>query len=517
MKLSLRKMRDLSFLSICLMVFALGVWWVRPTQPSQVRLRISAGNQAGTRHALALQLRDICQAHNIQLEVIPSEGSEKALEDVHQGKIELALVQGGLIDTRYPHVTQVAPLHLEPLHLLVKSHISEQIKQHGLVALGGCVINTGSTGSGTRSLATMLLRFLGLHAATSEATASQSSPADPAAPSSTQWPSHYRESLLSYDTMVAAKTSDELPDAIFSISSLPSTFAKIMVERHNFELVELPFSDAFALDAFDFAGLGIEGEWPKGLKSFDQSRVFPVTIPAFTYSVRQRQPDKPLTTIGTRLLLVAHDQVPAAVVERLLEALFSSVMTKNARPPVELSVMDNAPEFAWHPGAKNFSAHHRPLIAGAFVELTANGLAIVGSVLGGTFFLIQWLRSRRQNKNEVEFRNYLTAVLEVERQLLDCDLHASVPVGRLVKLHQRLVELKQEVANRFFSGELEGQRLMLGFMTLANDVRNHIARLIMHERDNVEEIASQADQNIETLWTDRIETPTNQALGPTKE
>ncbi len=58
---------------------------------------------------------------------------------------------------------------------------------------------------------------------------------------------------------------------------------------------------------------------------------------------------------------------------------------------------------------------------------------------------------------------------------------------------------------------------MLGFMTLANDVRNHIARLIMHERDNVEEIASQADQNIETLWTDRIETPTNQALGPTKE
>ena len=138
--------------------------------------------------------------------------------------------------------------------------------------------------------------------------------------------------------------------------------------------------------------------------------------------------------------------------------------------------MDNASEFPWHAGAKNFIAHHRPLIAGAFVELTANALAIFGSVLGGTFFLIQWLRRRRQNSNEAEFRKYLTSVLEIEGQLLQLDSQASVNLGQLVHLHESVVALKREVARRFFSGELDGQALMLGFMTMANDVRSpHLA------------------------------------------
>ncbi len=169
--------------------------------------------------------------------------------------------------------------------------------------------------------------------------------------------------------------------------------------------------------------------------------------------------------------------------------------------------MESAAEFPWHPGANAFIAHHRPLIAGAFVELTANGLAIVGSVLGGTFFLIQWLRRRHQNSNEAEFRKYLTAVLEVEHQLLQLDEHAAVPLGKLVQLHQDVIALKREVANRFFNGELDGQALMLGFMTLANDVRSHIARLIMHERDNIEEIADNHSQNLEALWHERMQRP----------
>ncbi len=444
---------------------------------------------------MALQLQEICREHKIELEITPTEGSEHALRQITSGAIDLAFVQGGLTGHQYPNVTQVAPLHLEPLHLLVKEELATEIKSNGLAALGGRLINTGSSGSGTHALATLLLKFLGLHAAAAPASPPQAD---------SRWPSHYTESLLSYDQMIEEPNLDQLPDAIFSISSLPSTFAKAMVERHRYELVELPFSDAFALDAFDFTQT-ITGRSPVSLdKQFDQSRVFPVTIPAFTYSVRNQQPAKPLASIGTRMLLVAGQRVPSAAIERLLSVVFDSAITKNARPPLDISVMESAPEFPWHKGAKNFIAHHQPLIAGAFVELTANGLAIVGSVLGGTFFLIQWLRRRRQNTNETEFRQYLTSVLEIEKQLLDFDSQASLHVGRLVELHQRLVSLKREVAHRFFSGELDGQALMLGFMTLANDVRNHIARLLLHERDNVEEQANHDHQNLETLWHDRL-------------
>lgn len=493
MALSHRKLRDLSLLLVCMAIFAVGLWMLTPARQSKVTLRLTAGSQLGTRHALALQLKDICRTHQIELQIVPTEGSEHALRKVSDGEIDLAFVQGGLVGQRYPHVTEVAPLHLEPLHLLVKSEVAALIKRDGLAALGGKEINTGSPGSGTHALSTLVLKFVGLRRERTSTTelSAQETRSD-----------LYLESQLGYEELLAIHDPDKLPDAIFSISSLPSTFAKEIIERHGYELVELPFSDAFALDAFDFSALA--RSLPEGEKYFDQSRVFPALIPAFTYSVRQRQPPKELPTIGTRLLLVAHDRVPDGVIERLLAVVFDSALTKNARPPVELDVMKSAEEFPWHAGAQTFIAHHKPLIAGAFVELTANGLAIIGSVVGGTFFLIQWLRRRRQNSNEAEFRKYLTSVLEVERELLEFDEHASLQLGRLVQLHQNVIALKRDVANRFFNGELDGQALMLGFMTMANDVRSHIARLIMHERDNVEDEANQDSQSLESLWNDRM-------------
>lgn len=169
---------------------------------------------------------------------------------------------GRSIEERYPHVNQVAPLHLEPLHLLVKSDVAALIKGNGLVALGGREINTGVSGSGTHVLATMLLRFLGMHS---------SKLPGPTGVSASQWPNHYIESLLSYEQMLSTSDVTQLPDAIFSVSSLPSAFAKEMIERHNYELVELPFSDAFALDAFDFSATASSQTLERAFKQFDRS------------------------------------------------------------------------------------------------------------------------------------------------------------------------------------------------------------------------------------------------------
>ncbi len=182
MTASRRRLRDLSLLVLCLAIFGLGVWWLAPVKPAKITLKMSAGSQLGTRHALALQLSEVCRAHGMELKVIPTDGSEQALRQVNEGQIDLAFVQGGLIGQRYQHVTEVAPLHLEPLHLLAKANVAAVLKSDGLAALGGRVINTGSPGSGTHALATLVLRFLGL----------QSSDAQAARAAAVEiWPNHF--------------------------------------------------------------------------------------------------------------------------------------------------------------------------------------------------------------------------------------------------------------------------------------------------------------------------------------
>ena len=170
MTLSPRTLRDLSLLFVCLLIFGWGVWTLTPPRQNRIILRMSAGSSLGTRHALALQLKDICRAHKIEIEIIPTDGSDQALREVSDGNIDLAFAQGGLIGQHYPHVTQVAPLHLEPLHLLVKSEVSALMKSQGLAVLGGRVINTGTTGSGTQALARLVLKFLGLHSSAAAVT-----------------------------------------------------------------------------------------------------------------------------------------------------------------------------------------------------------------------------------------------------------------------------------------------------------------------------------------------------------
>lgn len=492
MTLSRRTLRDLGLLVASLMIVALGLWYVWPSRTNKVRLKLSAGNEIGQRHFLALQFQEACAERGITLDVLPTSGSEEALRQVESGEIDLALIQGGLSNIHEMSVRQISALHVEPLHLLVKPKVAEAIRTSGLSALGGRTINVGTSGSGTQAMALSFLDFLQLESVGEETAEIDSS--------------QFRIVRQSYDQLISAQLVDELPDAVFSISSLPSNLASQLVKRYGFELVELPMSDAFALTALG-AWNQKQNELHPSAKHFDPRRVYAAEIPPFTYGVRQSQPPQALPTIGTRLLLVGHSSIRNDDVERLLEVLFECTLTKDARPPIDNSVLSLSPEFPWHTGALAYIAHHKPLIAGDFMELTANSLAVLGSMLGGLFFLSQWYLARRQSQREREFRRYLDQVLEMEGTLLKIDMSANIDLKALAELGQRLADLKGEVARRFFVGELEGESLMLGFMNLTNDVRNHILRLVLHERDNVEEQANREKISVEQLWDKRVDTP----------
>jgi hypothetical protein len=67
---------------------------------------------------------------------------------------------------------------------------------------------------------------------------------------------------------------------------------------------------------------------------------------------------------------------------------------------------------------------------------------------------------------------------------------------------------------RFTSGELEGEGLMSGFLTHANDARDYLARLILHARGVVEKQARKQGLSPDAAWDLAIgghEAPLNDA------
>src|SRR5262245_25097482 len=240
--------------------------------PKSYSLRATAGSELGMRHQLALRLQKEAADRSIDYKVIPSAGSEEALDWVNTRKVDMALVQGALSPAGRPNVRQVATLHVEPLHLLVKKELQAEASA-SLTALRGKTVELGELGSGTYSLATAVLAFIGL----------QPRNQDPVG--------GYIPSVAGRERLQAESDVAKLPDAIFLIASLPSSTSMHLVHKHGYRLVPLPFAEAFALGSLAESGDVQSSAAAPG--NIIKGRIQSVTIPAFTYSVDPPVPDKP--------------------------------------------------------------------------------------------------------------------------------------------------------------------------------------------------------------------------------
>jgi len=282
----LRNQKDLALLLIAMGMLVAGVtFWFRSSNPKPpITLRMTAGDGSGLRHRLASDFALEAFKAGIQIDIKPTEGSEAAMEKLGNGEFDIALVQGGLTSNPDSPIRQISALHIEPLHLLVKSEFQQTVSEKGLSSLAGRRINLGARGSGTHSLATSVLRFAGLRVDGGKGCAS------------------FLPNSLNYAELLEAEFV-ELPDAVFTVSTLPSPIADFLADKHDFRLVPIPFGEAFSLEAFSELGTG------PAVGSVDKRHVYSTTIPAFTYRVEPASPLEPLSTIGTRLLLVAHKRV----------------------------------------------------------------------------------------------------------------------------------------------------------------------------------------------------------------
>src|SRR5262245_35716845 len=433
--------------------------------PKSYRVSITAGNELGMRHQLALRLQKEAADRSLEFDLIPSVGSEEALDWVNTRKVDVALVQGGLSPAGRPNVRQVAALHLEPLHLLVKKELLADVSA-SLTALRGKTIELEEVGSGTNSLATAVLEFLGLR------------------PREQDPVGGYFPSVTGRQRMLTESDIAQLPDAVFMLSSAPGQTIAHLVHRHGYRLVPLPFAEAFALYSLaqpsDVAPPAVaRGGIVKG-------RVQGATIPAFTYSVDPPVPDKPLPTFGTRLLLVAHKDVPPRAAYRLIEATYAAEFGKIVRPPLDPKLMDLPPEFPWHDGSVLYQDRNSPVLSGEVMDSTHKGLAIFAAAASGLFVLWQWLKMSGQLARISGLGQHLAAATRLEERVMAAEQAQPVVAADLVALRDELNRLKVQALDDLTQDELAGRELLTGFLVQVNDLRNHLTALIVRHGHGTE-------------------------------
>lgn len=379
-------------------------------------LIMSSGSAHSQRSELAELLVGEADPRQMKIELIESSGSQQCLDWLVEKKIDIALIQGGLEADE--SVRQIAILQEEPLHLLV--HNSFEYK--GLTSLLGQRINFSTSGSGTRQLSKDLFSFADID------------------------PSQYVDLSYSYDELLTI-ADEELPEAVFVVSALPSRLIERLIEIRDYQLVPLPYAASMRLS--------------------DRS-IQPFQIPAYTYSIEPAIPDRDLPTIATQLIAVVHQDLAEHNVKRLMELIYESRFALRAQlPHLDASQLRSDNEYPLHPGAQTYLRRGEPLVDGGFIESLESLRSMLFSGAIAAFLIWRWL-SRR---NEIGFEKYFDLVTEIETQAHQSVLNPAEAKQRFERFSTQLSQIKSEVLERHASGRLKGEEQLHAFLTHVHDVR----------------------------------------------
>jgi len=400
--------------------------WFHGTRPHKHALRMTAGEALSHRQKIAEILIDEAAKHGLDIDLTYTTGSQDSLARIAAGELDVAMALG---DYDFPddNVREVAFLQDEALHLFVKP----ELVAGGIAGLGGKTISLSTKGSNTQLVARRLLAFVGLTAGAG-----------------------YVARDCSHEEL-KSMPAEELPDAIFAISSLPWVeVGELLVKKHGYRLVELPFAAAAALR--------------------DPS-VHDLVIPAYTYSIHPDVPEEALHTVGQRLLIVANRETPDAAIERLMTVLFESEFSRRARlPSLDATAVIAGHEFPLHEGARKYLHRNEPLIKADSIDKIENMRSFLVSAALALFLFWRWHRRR----NMIGFETFIDAVSEIELAALAMDRDGNLDVAELRRMRQKLSEIKGQALEFQAEGVLSNEEHMVGFLTHVFDVRSFLDSLI---------------------------------------
>jgi hypothetical protein len=184
--------------------------------------------------------------------------------------------------------------------------------------------------------------------------------------------------------------------------------------------------------------------------------------------------------------------------------VFGSRFARLAEPNLNHSLLELPPHMARHPGTLAYRKRGESLITNQSVDELSNTLSILGALIGGGFFVLQWRRERKRSWQDETFASCILQVANVERRVAALELGATLELEPLVMLERELLQLKSEALERFASGELGDHTALSALLTPLNAARAHVGDLILYVRDNLEERAETEGRKAQTLWTEAI-------------
>ncbi len=428
-----QSLRIRRLLGIALVLSLLGVaaTFLYALVPRQYALTISGGDLLGNRHFLAKLLKEEGEKDGLSLRILPSGGSVEVLESLDAGKLDLAIIQGGL-DAHYPNVVHVATVSPELIHFLVKPGLTN-IKD-----LSGKLVNLGGKGGGTRIVAKEILRYSGLEENVD-----------------------YIESNYSNEDLVSLRP-EKLPDVVVVVSFAPSFMADHLVKERGYRLLEMPFP----------ASLSLRLGWVADTK-----------VLAYTYSIMPPVPDKDVKTVGVYSHLVANRKVDPHAIFKVLETLYGPELENRFRQKFDEAKQLTLPSgFEISAGTELFLARKEPLLSVKTFDKIKSLFGLILSVVSTLLVVWRWFKAEpKQSSDDKEFKGYLKKIAGIESRLAELE-QSSYSAADLDALSTQLATVKREVTARSASAELKDPGIVRTILLCLVDAREHISSLYAASR-----------------------------------
>jgi TRAP-type uncharacterized transport system substrate-binding protein len=450
---------------------------VRPSQRRTHRLEMTIDTTP--RNALmAEQLRAESAHHHLDIVLTKKEyGTLAALDEVDSpNAIKCAMVVGGVTNRDYPHVRTVTSLAKEHLHLLVKGELAEK----GISGLHGKRIALGPSTTASHHVSHDALSFAGLVSTKDNKDGGYD--IDPITP---QESLHELTRIEALDEPARAEAIRALPDAFMFLSPLPSPLARQLVTGFGYQLVPMPFAEAYGLDRLNEPS-------DEGVR-IDRSVLTSGAIPAYTYGFDRATPAKECPTICAPVILVAEDDADPEAISLLLETIYESPLTNAIHPP---ALDEQLHSFPPHPAAQRYLHRKDPLLTPELMSRLGAVLTGIGAFLSGAIGIYGYLRLRNLKRFEAYYREI--AHIEMIARGFEEDPAAPIDVSSLqAYLENRLSTLKCKVLEDFAAGGLRGEGLMAGIIALINDTRESLAGLVTAPIGNRQSQAREKPQGME--------------------
>lgn len=335
-------------ISVIMVIISSVRWFDHKNKVNTVIL--ATASQKGQYYAFGKALSKVVKKHNpkINIEVIPSEGSQQNEQWLQQQKVQLALLQSNTPLSASLDV--VSFLFPEVFHLVVRS--DAEIKR--VSDLKGKRIALMRPGSGSYSLFWVLSHHYGLQAS-----------------DFTALPMSSQEAFQALETGKV--------DAMFQVIALGNSQMTKLLRNPKIKLVPIDQGAALQLS----------------VPALENTK-----IPKGAYNGAIPIPQTDLSTVSVRAILVSHNQVDSNLIYEITRILYESrneLVKENVQAAmIAAANSNNQMGFAFHPGAQAYFDQDQPSFIVEYAEPISLGLSVVLLCVSGLLQLRVWIQGKQK-------------------------------------------------------------------------------------------------------------------------